>query len=322
MKTAYLFHGSDDAKIDRARSRLRARAETEGGTAALEIFDLVENRGSPDADALVAAISSMSLMPGRRYLLADHIEKWGNKQAERVAEALVAAPPEVTVVLFARGKVPPGIAEAVTKVAGEARSFEAPTGRKLVAYLLDGARERGFQITPEAAALLISHLGDSQTRLENEMDRLALWAGNGRLVEVEDLEEMVSDSSEVKAFALGDAVATGDRRAAIAIAERLVAQGSGAAGAVYPLAQAVRRLHKAVALLDSGTPPNRIAGELRLPPSIARQVIEAARSSSIDSAREAAIALADLEIWTRGGAEYPEDLALDLALIAATDEAG
>jgi len=322
MKPAYLIHGTDDAKIDLARSRLRARAEGEGGAAALEVFDLVENRGSPDADALVAAISSMSLMPGRRYLLADHVEKWGKKQAERVSQAVATAPPEVTVVLIARGKVPAGIAEAVAKVGGDARSYEAPEGRHLVAYLVQGARERGFELVPEAAALLVSHLGDGQTRLANELDRLALWAGSGGTVELENLEEMVSDSSEVKGFALGDAVVVGDRRASVAIAERLVAQGFSAAGTVYPTAMAVRRVHKAIALLDSGVPPNRIGSELRLPPFIVRQVMEAARSASLDSARDAAIALADLELWTRGGAEYPEELALDLALIAATDEQG
>ena len=322
IRPAYLIHGTDDAKIDRARSRLRARAEGEGGTAALEVFDLIENRGSPDADAMVEAIFSMSLMPGRRYLLADHIEKWGKKQAERVAEAVVAAPPDLTVVLVARGKVPPGIAEAVGKVGGEARSYDAPQGRALVGHLVEAARERGFQIAPEAAALLISHLGDSLTRLDNEMDRLALWAGPGGTVDLEDLEEMVSDSSDVKGFALGDAVVSGDRRASVAIAERLVAQGTSAAGSVYPTAQAVRRVHKAISLLDSGTPPNRIGSELKLPPFIVRQVMDAARNSSLDSARDAAIALADLELWTRGGAEYPEDLALDLALVAATDEPG
>lgn len=322
MKPAYLIHGTDDAKIDRARSRLRARAEGEGGTAALEVFDLVENRGSPDADALVAAVFAMSLMPGRRYLLADHAEKWGKKQAERVAEAVEAAPAEVTIVLIARGKVPAGIGEAVAKVGGETLGFEAPEGRGLVSHLVEGSRERGFQLAPEAAAMLVSHLGNGPTRLGNEMDRLAIWAGPGGTVEREDLEEMVSDSSEVKGFALGDAVVAGDRRTSVAIAERLVAQGSSAAATVYPTAQAVRRVHKAILLLDSGTPPNRIGTELKLPPFIVRQVMEAARSASIDSVRNAAIALADLELWTRGGAEYPGELALDLALIAATDESG
>jgi len=285
-------------------------------------FSTWSRTGAARTPTLVAAIFSMSLMPGRRYLLADHVEKWGKKQAERVSQAVATAPPEVTVVLIARGKVPAGIAEAVAKVGGDARSYEAPEGRQLVAYLVQGARERGFELVPEAAALLVSHLGDGQTRLANELDRLALWAGPGGTVELENLEEMVSDSSEVKGFALGDAVVVGDRRASVAIAERLVAQGSSAAGTVYPTAMAVRRVQKAIALLDSGVPPNRIGSELRLPPFIVRQVMEAARSASLDSARDAAIALADLELWTRGGAEYPEELALDLALIAATDEPG
>ena len=113
VKPAYLIHGSDEAKIDQARARLRQRAESESGAGGLEIFEPAEGRGSPDADALAASITSLSLIPGRRYLLADRIEKWGKNQAATVREALLALPGETTVVLIARGKVPAGIAEAV-----------------------------------------------------------------------------------------------------------------------------------------------------------------------------------------------------------------
>ncbi len=322
MKRAYLIQGTDEAKIDHARARLRKRAEGEGGTASLEIFDPIENRGSPDADGLVSSVASMSLMPGRRYVLADHIEKWGKRQAERVAEAVMGGPPEVTVVLVARGKVPPGISEAVAAVDGAVLSYDAPSRGQLPRHLVAGAAARGFELEPDAAALLVSHLGESLSRLENELDRLALWAGQGGRVELEDLEEMVADNSETKGFALGDAVVEGDRRAALRTAGRLVGQGVRVAGMVYPTATAVRRAHLALSLLDDGVPPNQIERQLKAPPFIARQVIEAARGSSLDQLRAAAVALADLELWTRGGAEYPEELALDLALLAATDESG
>ena len=39
MQALYLIGGTDEAKIDATRSRLRARAEREGGAAALEVFD-------------------------------------------------------------------------------------------------------------------------------------------------------------------------------------------------------------------------------------------------------------------------------------------
>ena len=37
MRPLYLIAGSDGAKIDATRARLRARAEREGGSAALEV---------------------------------------------------------------------------------------------------------------------------------------------------------------------------------------------------------------------------------------------------------------------------------------------
>lgn len=88
MKPAYLFHGTDEAMIDQTRSRLRARAEAGGGVASLEVFEAPDGRGTPDADALADSISTMSLIPTRRFLLADGIQKWGKRQIKVVTEAL------------------------------------------------------------------------------------------------------------------------------------------------------------------------------------------------------------------------------------------
>ena len=52
MKPAYLIHGTDSAKIDQARTRLRQRAEKESGVGGLEVFDPTEGKGSPDANAV------------------------------------------------------------------------------------------------------------------------------------------------------------------------------------------------------------------------------------------------------------------------------
>lgn len=318
MKPAYLIHGTDQAKIDLARTRLRRRAESAGGAAALEVFEPVEGKGSPDADALAGAIGSMSLIPGRRYLLADGIEKWGKRQAAAVSEALLAAPPETTVVLIARGKVPAGIPEAVRKVGGDTIGFKAPEGGELVGHLVTEANRRGFSLEPEAARLMIARLGDRLTRLGNELDRLALWAGPGGEVTPEDLTEMIRDESEVGPFALGDALVAGDRQRLLELAELLMAGGERPGSLVYRPADAVRRAHKALALIEDGVPSAEVERKLGVPPFIARRVIASVSRTSVDQMRLAAIALADLEVQVRGGAEYPEELAMDLALLAAT----
>ena len=319
MKPAYLIRGSDTAKIDQARTRLRQRAEHESGAGGLEVFEPADGKGSPDADALAAAIGSLSLIPGRRYLLAARIEKWGKNQAGSVAEALLAAPGETTVVLIARGKVPAVIAEAGKKVGGEDLSYDAPEGARLPVHLIEAAGTRGFELTPEAARFMIARMGESLPRLGAELDRLALWAGPDGTVDVEDLEEMVADTSEMSNFALGDAIISGNRQEVIAVAERLLGQGATAGGTVYTTTTSIRRAHKALVRLENGADPSQLERELGVPPFVARRLINAVSGTTVEAMRSAAVAMAELEIWTRGGAEYPDELALDLALLAATE---
>jgi DNA polymerase III delta subunit len=97
----------------------------------------------------------------------------------------------------------------------------------------------------------------------------------------DDLDEMVADTSEAIVWSLADAIQAGDRAAALSVAERLIAQGENITGMVYALASRIRR-------------------------------------SDGDDLRRATEALADLEVWCRGGADYGEDLALTLALRRAS----
>ncbi|MBN8867052.1 MAG: hypothetical protein J0H98_05825 [Solirubrobacterales bacterium] len=319
VKPAYLIHGTDSAKIDEARARLRRRAESEGGAGSLEVFEPAEGKGSPDADALAGAIGSLSLIPGRRYLLADRIEKWGKNQAQTVTDAVLSAPAETTIVLIARGKIPGKIGEAVKKVGGETLTYDAPDAARLPVHLIEGAAARKFELTPEAARFMIGRMGDSLPRLNSELDRLALWAGEGGMVDVEDLEEMVTDTSETSTFALGDAVIGGDRAEVLAVAERLLAQGSTAGSTVYSTSTSIRRAHKALVKLEAGVEPSQLERQLGMPPFLARRLINSLSGTSVEGIRDATIAMAELELWTRGGAEYPDELALDLALLAATE---
>jgi DNA polymerase-3 subunit delta len=98
MGALYLISGTDGAKIDATRARLRSRAESEGGAAALEVFEPAEGRGAPDHEALLAALPAMSLTESRRYLLADGVERWRERQLEAVAAAIAELPDDLTLV--------------------------------------------------------------------------------------------------------------------------------------------------------------------------------------------------------------------------------
>ncbi|HYH61547.1 MAG TPA: DNA polymerase III subunit delta [Solirubrobacterales bacterium] len=320
LAPVYLFAGDDSGKLDATLARLRARAEREGGAGALESFG---GDGAPDAEALLGAIPAMSLMATRRFLLADGVERWSAAQAKPVAAALESLPPDLTIVFVAREepprvKAPKALADAVAKANGEVRRCDAPKVRDLPSRLRQDAAKRGFKLMPDAAALLVERLGSSTMRLGTELDRLALWAGEGGEVSAQDLESMVADTSEEVMWNLSDAIVDRDRASAAGAAARLSEQGESVTPLVYQMAKRLREARLALAGLEAGRSPRELEASLPMHPYAAKMLLRRVKNSDSRSLRAATCAVADLEWWTRGGSDYPEDVALALAVARAT----
>ena len=314
LASLYLIAGTDQAKIDATRARLRSRAEGDGGAGALEVFEPSEGRGGPDHEALLAAIPAMSLTETRRYLLADGVERWRDRQLEPVVAALASLPPDLTVVLIARAKAPAKLVKAVKAGEGEIHEFEAPKARDMPRLLVADAKRLGYVLEPAAARVLVERMGSSSVRLRNEIERLALWAGEGGRVGADDLEAMVSDTSEAAVWALSDALLERDPARAATLAERLISQGENVTGLIYGLASRLRKACSAAAQIEDGVPPKQVESSLGMHPYAAKQLVARLGKTDLDQLQEATIALAELEVWCRGGADYGDELALTLAL--------
>jgi DNA polymerase III subunit delta len=314
MRALYLIAGTDGSKIDATRARLRARAERESGADALEVFEPDEGRGMPDHDALLAAIPAMSLMQSRRYLLADGVERWRERQLGAVAAAVADLPPDLTLVLIARAKAPAKLAKAVKAANGEIHEFEAPKARQMPRLLVDDARVLGFRLEPAAARILVDRMGAGPVRLRHELERLRLWAGEGGQVTAADLEAMIVDTSEAAVWSLSDALIEGDAAASMRIGERLIDQGENVTGLIYGLASRLRGACSAAGQLAEGASPSQVESSLKMHPYAAKQLVARLRDADVADLRLATEALADLELWCRGGADYGDELALTLAL--------
>lgn len=313
MKPAYLLAGDDESKLSAALSRLRKRAEREGGGGALEDFSGATG-AAPDADALIGAMPAISLMATRRYLLADGVERWKTQQVKEIAAALASSGPDLTVVLVARGKSPKGLDEAVKKAGGDILTYEAPKRRDLPSWLITAARERGFHLAPQAARAMVSRLGDGTARLATELDRLAIWAGEGGSVDVEDVEALTADTSERAGWTLGDSIVARDAEAAIANADALLEQGEAVTPLVYGMASRLRSAHQAAVMLEDGTPVQRVEAAMPMAPYPSKMLVQSVRGIDPAELAEAIGAVADLEWWTRGGSDYDNEVAMTLAV--------
>jgi DNA polymerase-3 subunit delta len=321
MRSLYLIGGTDAAKIDATRARLRARAEREGGVASLQVFEASEGRGGPDHEALLATLPALSLTESRRYVLADGVERWRDRQLDAVTAVLGNLPPDLTVVLIARAKIPPKLVRAVSEAKGEVHEFEAPKTWDMPRVLVTEAKRLGFRLEPTAGRVLVERMGTNSLRLERELERLALWAGEDGAVTAADLDAMIADTSEAAVWALADALLERDPVAALAIAERLISQGENMTPLIYGLSAQLRKACHVASQLERGVSAQQLESSLSMHPYKARKLIDRLRNKNLAELRQAMEAVADLEVWCRGGADYGDALALTLAVKRAAGPA-
>jgi len=320
FKAAYLIHGDDHGRIAERRTRLRAMAEAESGTAGVEVF---ENDGCT-AEAVTNALSAMTFAIGRRFVIADGVERWKDADAEQVAAALAGLDPEsLTVAFFAREegrfKVPESLVKAVKAADGAIAEESQVKPRELPRWLSARAKELELDLDNQAARALIAQVGDRQQRLLRELEKLALEHGPGTSIGVEEIQESCASSAERKVWTFADAVVAGDRKTAMRLLMELRGQGERLPGLLYNM---VRRLRDALAIaeaLAAGQPPAQIKKGLRMPGFAADRLIADAQRRDVDAYRRALVLMADLEAESRGhgGGGLDESTAAVRTVIAA-----
>jgi DNA polymerase III subunit delta len=301
FKPAYLIHGDDHGRIAERRRRLRALAEDESGTQGIEVFE--GETATPEAVA--NALNALTFALGRRFIVVDGVERWTDKQLDPLEAALTDIPPDTTVAFFAREdgriKAPPKLHDAVERAGGDIAAEQSVKPWELPKWVIARARELGLQIEPGTARALIAHVGDRQQRLIRELEKLAVYAGQGARVDTAMVEELTAPSAEHKAWSLADAIVAGDAEAATALYLTLRSQGERLPGLLYWMTQRVRTAHEIATALEAGEPASQVKRRLRMPSKAADRLIADAGRSGSDSLQRTIEQLADLELASRGG---------------------
>jgi DNA polymerase-3 subunit delta len=320
FKPAYLIHGDDHGRIAERRARLRVMAERESGPAGVEVFE----GDACTPEAIAGALTAMTFAMGRRFVIADGVERWKESDAELVAPALKGLDPEVlTISFFAREdrrlKAPAKLIKAVEDAGGLIAVEGTLKPRELPRWLSQRASELGIELDTQGARALVAQVGDRQQRLVRELEKLALEYGEGAHIGVEEVHESCAGSAERKVWTLADALVAGDRKAATRALIELRQQGERLPGLLYGM---VRRLRDAVAIaeaLAAGQAPGQIKPTLRMPSFAADRLISDVGKRDVEAYRKALELMADLEMESRGGGGgvLSEETAAVRAVLAA-----
>ena len=196
LKPVYLITGADRPKIQRALRRLRSRI----GEDAVEMLSASE----ASAGDAVAACNSMGLLGGgRRLVIVEDVERWKAPDAKTLAEYLTdPAPDTVLALVAAELKKDSALGKACAK-AGEILTYDVPK-RRLGDWVSTQFKERGVQVDPEAARVLVEIVGENPEELASEVDKITTWAGSDP-VGVGEIEQLAAGCAEVPGYELTDA---------------------------------------------------------------------------------------------------------------------
>jgi DNA polymerase-3 subunit delta len=322
LKPAYLIHGDDHGAVAERRAGLRALAEGgEGDAASVELLE--GDAGTPAGVA--QALAAMTLAIGRRVIIVEGVERWRDADVEKhLLPAMSEMPPETTLALFAReeprAKVGAAVHEAVKRAGGQIVAQMTVKPWELPKWAREQAARIGLSLDGAAAKALVAQVGERQQRLLRELEKLALEgeapeagaasdptahaarSSAGRQVTVGDIDSRAAHSAEWRAYGLADALVGGERREAALSYLRLRHQGERLSGLTYLMAQRLRDALAAALRLRSGESVAEVKRGMRMPSRAADRLLADVARTDPGRLREALVALAALEVDSRGGA--------------------
>ncbi len=139
------------------------------------------------------------------------------------------------------------------------------TGRVLDTAIRETLGRYGVQIEAEAMTYLSAHLGADRTLTRNELQKLALYVGDGGRVDLNAAEACIGDEA---ASSLDDAVhaaMAGDVAMADQALHRALAEGAAPVSVLRAMLLHVQRLHRVRSNMDAGMALDAATAALRPP---------------------------------------------------------
>ena len=306
MTSVYLIAGesylAEDA-IERVRS--------ESGADPLSEMDF---DARTEAAEIVEALTTSSLLGGKRFVLIRGAHELTKDQIEAVSSYIEQPSPDTVLVLAASGRTK---LDATVKKHGTVITLDAPKGRRLVAWLRERSREKRLKLDDRGAWALIDSAGTELRDLDGALEQLVTSLGDGATVTAQAVRAAFPRQADERIFAFTDAVGERKLPGAMYALRRLLDQGDEPLMIFGALTAHMRRLLRARPHADGGA---RAVGDvLGMPEWRAERMLRQVRAYREEELIRALEVLARADIDMKGEFASPQ-AALERAVVRIVGE--
>jgi DNA polymerase-3 subunit delta len=261
---AALFYGPD-AGLVRERADRLALAIAPDPKDAFRIADVTAQALAADPARLHDEAAAMSLTGGRRVV---RVRDAGDAVGALFQRFLDDPPPGDSLTIVEAGEL--------ASRSSLRRAFEGAKAAAAIACYADGRREledlvrevlggRGIAVSGEAMAYLADHLGGDRLLSRRELEKLALYVGDGGKVGLAEAAAVVGDSAQLTLEDAVLAACEGDAAALERALSRAFQEGEMPVSVLRALMRHMQRLHLTQARIAGGMNAEEAIRSLRPP---------------------------------------------------------
>ena len=306
VEKCYLFEGEEEFTKQAALKALREKIAG-GDFAAMNDTRLVD----PAPDALIAAAETLPFMSERRFLevrdsamlQSGKAKEYDEDSAVKRLDAYLSELPDTAVIVFCvRGRAD-GRKKLYQALKKKARivSFDPLDDGELAQWIARTLKKEGKKISKAACQRLWFSAGRDLTLLNNEIGKLAAYAGDREEVTEVDVDAICVQSTEYKVFDMADTLLSGQGGNALRMLDGLLRDGEERLMLLSLLGRQCRQLRYAKALAAAGSQPGEIAGKLGVPSFVVRKTLDTARFFTLEQLGEMARLCLDSEYLVKSG---------------------
>lgn len=316
--TFYVFHGPDEFSC---RAQVQVLREHMGDPSVAALNTVVFDGRTASAADVLSAASAIPFLGDKRLVIVEGMLGWlarrgsgkaAKEELETLAAGLEELPPWARVVFVETETLPeshPILKLARTAPGGYHKLFEPP--RNPARWLIERARsEYGAVLEQAAASALALVVGDDLRAADNELAKLAAYAGGERPITEADVALLTPYVTEANIFEMVDALGRRDSATALRLLHRLL-QEDDPLPVFGMIVRQFRLLLLAREYLNEGGTPRQAGTVLGVHPYVGEKVSTQARVFTLEQLEAIYRYLLDTDVAIKTG-KVDATLALDL----------
>ncbi len=249
------------------------------------------------------AIATQGFLTEKKLLvIMDFLREGKEDERSKVADAL-ANIDEDTVVVFFEHQKPDARTSLYKKLKkqGQVEEFKFKSEPELADWLNKRFTAKNVACGPAEIRMLIEYVGANLWNLDNEVQKLTLYAGEGGKVSAEMIEDFVSPNLSSTVFKLTDYLGAKNVREALKVFKILAESGQEVVGVLFMLVRHFRIMAQVKELSEQGMRAAEIARKIKEHPFVVNKMMPQVRKFNIPEIRKIYAVLGEIDAGIKTG---------------------